>query len=86
MDWFSFTLGAIGGGMFIAVFRDGEESELGEMEDSELDGGVPISEGESVRSRLVVLSCQTCRKLKKHREVEPGLFQCVRCKRHTDTR
>jgi hypothetical protein len=36
--------------------------------------------------RYVILSCQTCRKLKRHKEVEPNLFQCTKCKRHIDIR
>lgn len=36
--------------------------------------------------RKLILSCQTCRKLKNHMEVEPGLFQCVKCKRKVDIR
>jgi acetyl-CoA carboxylase beta subunit len=36
--------------------------------------------------RKVVLSCQSCRKLKNHIEIEPNLFQCVKCKRQVDIR
>lgn len=36
--------------------------------------------------RHVELSCQTCRKLKRHREVEPNLFVCTKCRRHIDLR
>jgi acetyl-CoA carboxylase beta subunit len=36
--------------------------------------------------RHVTLSCQSCRKLKRHKEVEPNLFQCTKCKRHVDLR
>lgn len=38
------------------------------------------------KERKVVLSCQTCRKLKNHIEIEPNLFQCVKCKRQVDIR
>jgi acetyl-CoA carboxylase beta subunit len=34
--------------------------------------------------RYVTLSCQTCRKLKRHREIRPNVFQCTKCKRHVD--
>jgi hypothetical protein len=30
--------------------------------------------------------CQTCRKLKKHKEVKLNLYQCVKCKRNVDLR
>lgn len=33
-----------------------------------------------------VLSCQTCRKLKTHVEIEPNLYQCPKCKREIDLR
>lgn len=36
--------------------------------------------------RLVTLSCQTCRKLKKHREIETNLYECTKCKRKIDLR
>jgi cytochrome c2 len=28
--------------------------------------------------RHVTMSCQTCRKLKNHKEVEPNLYQCTK--------
>lgn len=36
--------------------------------------------------RYVTLSCQTCRKLKRHKEFETDLYQCVTCKRQVDLR
>lgn len=36
--------------------------------------------------RYVTLSCQTCRKLKRHKEIETDLYQCVTCKRQVDLR
>ena len=36
--------------------------------------------------RHVTLSCQTCRKLKRHKEIELGLFECTKCKRQVDVR
>jgi acetyl-CoA carboxylase beta subunit len=44
------------------------------------------NEPEEENLRSVTLSCQTCRKLKKHREIQKNLFQCVKCKRHVDIR
>ncbi len=37
-------------------------------------------------NRTVELYCQGCRKVKKHREVEPDLYQCTKCKRLVDLR
>ncbi|MCM3618767.1 hypothetical protein M3936_14345 [Sutcliffiella horikoshii] len=36
--------------------------------------------------RLVTLSCQTCRKLKRHREIQEDLFECTGCGRQIDVR
>ncbi|MGG1677719.1 hypothetical protein ACIFOT_18435 [Neobacillus sp. NRS-1170] len=81
MSWLSY----ISGGMtvllayaFFSTSTDEEEEEL-------------IIEGSNLvvnefSGRYVTLSCQTCRKLKRHKEVEPNLFQCTKCKRHVDIR
>jgi acetyl-CoA carboxylase beta subunit len=81
MSWISY----ITGGMtvilayaFYAVGMDDEEEELGAVENN-----VVVND---FSGRYVTLSCQTCRKLKRHKEVEPNLFQCTRCKRHVDIR
>ncbi|MEH7011799.1 hypothetical protein V7087_13475 [Neobacillus niacini] len=81
MSWVNY----ITGGMtvilayaFYAVGIDNEEEEMGIEEEN-----VVIND---LSGRHVTLSCQTCRKLKKHKEVEPNLFQCMKCKRHVDIR
>lgn len=81
MSWISY----ITGGMtvilayaFYAVGMEDEEEELGEEENN-----VVVND---FSGRYVTLSCQTCRKLKRHKEVEPNLFQCIKCKRHIDIR
>jgi acetyl-CoA carboxylase beta subunit len=58
----------------------------------DLEMEIPETEHESklvvngVSGRHVMMSCQTCRKLKKHKEVDKDLYQCTKCKRHTDLR
>jgi acetyl-CoA carboxylase beta subunit len=81
MSWISY----ITGGMtvilayaFYAVGMEDEEEEMVEDEDN-----VVVND---FSGRYVTLSCQTCRKLKRHKEVEPNLFQCTKCKRHVDIR
>jgi acetyl-CoA carboxylase beta subunit len=81
MSWISY----ITGGMtvilayaFYAVGMEDEEEELA-VEDNNLMVN-------DFSGRYVTLSCQTCRKLKRHQEVEPNLFQCTKCKRHVDIR
>jgi acetyl-CoA carboxylase beta subunit len=78
MSWVSFITGGMTVIMAYAVFSAGADDE------EEMVGADPdlvINEGSS---RHVTLSCQTCRKLKRHREVKPDIFQCTKCKRHVD--
>ncbi|CEG28059.1 hypothetical protein [Bacillus sp. B-jedd] len=79
MSWISFMSGVL-----VTIFaynlftynieEDGEEVFENEIEINGFSG------------RLVTLSCQTCRKLKKHRELQPSLYQCTRCNRYVDLR
>ncbi|MEH7345551.1 hypothetical protein V7122_16980 [Bacillus sp. JJ1532] len=82
MDWVSFISGAIGVSFAFALFSSRNEANDEDYEENE--GMTDINESSS--GRYVVLSCQTCRKMKKHREIEFNLFQCVKCKRHVDIR
>jgi hypothetical protein len=83
MDGFSFIVGGMTvllGYVFLSVGLEGgaEEGEIIEPESSLMVNGIS--------NRHVMMSCQTCRKLKKHKEVEKDLYQCTKCKRHTDLR
>ncbi|MEH6994251.1 hypothetical protein V7075_16270 [Neobacillus drentensis] len=81
MSWISYITGGmtviLAYAFYVVGMEDGEE-ELGEEEDN-----VVVND---FSGRYVTLSCQTCRKLKRHKEVEPNLFQCTKCKRHVDIR
>jgi acetyl-CoA carboxylase beta subunit len=79
MSWISFITGGLSVLMAYALFSAGGADEDEELVAEESD--LVINEGSS---RHVTLSCQTCRKLKRHREVRPNLFQCTKCKRHVD--
>lgn len=74
MEILSFLTGALSTAFAFALFTSehGEETETEEM---------PGHTG-----RTVIISCQTCRKLKRHREIEQNLFQCTKCKRNVDLR
>lgn len=75
MEWVSFVSGAVIVGFAYALFSD-------EYIDEEIE-----EEGNTIYTgRSVVMSCQTCRKLKRHREIEPSLYQCPKCKREVDLR
>ncbi|TYS14257.1 hypothetical protein FZC78_19060 [Rossellomorea vietnamensis] len=82
MDWVSFGTGVMSTIFLFAMWPDNEEAgEAEEVMDQEED--VEIND---FSVRHVTLSCQTCRKLKRHKEVSPNLYQCVKCKRHVDLR
>lgn len=83
MEWGSFITGGITVLFAYALFKsEPQEDDLEIVDDSDQDE-VEIHD---FQSRHVMMSCQTCRKLKRHKEVEPNLFVCVKCKRHVDLR
>lgn len=86
MDWVSFISGGLVTAFTFGLFAsEKEDDEVDEMEqDHEEDEDGLIVNGHVGRN--VTLSCQTCRKLKKHKEIEPNLYQCMKCKRHVDLR
>jgi acetyl-CoA carboxylase beta subunit len=55
-----------------------------DVQEDEVD--VNMTGGLESPGRHIELSCQTCRKLKRHKEVELNLFVCTKCKRHIDLR
>lgn len=82
MDLVSFVSGMISVTFAYALFTSDRDEEVLEGTDFE-----EYDEDEELSSaRTVMMSCQTCRKLKKHKEVEKDLFQCTKCKRHVDLR
>ena len=81
MDIISFGTGAILMAFVMGLFSSDEE--VDEEEKTHSDGlAIHSSDGK----RRVTMSCQTCRKLKIHVELEPYLFECVKCKRLVDLR
>lgn len=75
MEVVSLLTGVLVTSFAVCIFRDKED-----VQESML-----VNEVESP-GRLVTLSCQTCRKLKRHREIKVDLFECTRCKRSIDLR
>ncbi len=80
MDWNSFITGIIGTLFAYALFLNDNNEEEDEFEN---DDEIEVND---FANRHVVMSCQTCRKLKRHKEIESNLFQCTKCKRHVDLR
>jgi acetyl-CoA carboxylase beta subunit len=60
--------------------------------DDELDDHIEEEENESdiivndFSTRHVKTYCQTCRKIKSHKEIQKDLYQCTKCKRQVDLR
>ncbi len=84
MGWSSFVSGIVSTLFAYALFTGDNEDEVLELE-TETDDEEEL-DVHDFKSRHVILSCQTCRKQKRHKEIEHNLFQCVKCKRHVDLR
>ncbi|MGY3715366.1 hypothetical protein ACWE42_07565 [Sutcliffiella cohnii] len=80
MHWISFVTGVVVTVFGYALFIGGKNFE---EEFTEEDEDVLIHD---FQSRYVTLSCQTCRKLKRHKEIENYLFECIKCRRQVDVR
>lgn len=76
---YSFTIGVLTTGFVIALFTNEEKEEPDEEKKEE-------QEVNNYTGKIVTLSCQTCRKLKRHKELQLYLFECIKCKRKVDLR
>lgn len=81
MDLISFGTGALSVLLAYAIFSATTEDQ-DEMQ-PETESEILIN---GVSKRLIEMSCQTCRKLKNHREIESGVFECTKCHRRIYTR
>lgn len=81
--WVSFITGGMTVLIAYALFSNNEEEEFEMVQED--PGGNEFFVNSST-GRYVTLSCQTCRKLKKHQEIGSNLYQCTKCKRHVDLR
>lgn len=85
MDLISFTTGLLSAVFAYALFSQDNDTDSDDtIEDEDDIEELVINDGSP--GRHVTMSCQTCRKLKKHKEVKPNLYQCSKCKRHVDLR
>jgi hypothetical protein len=78
MSWVSFITGGLSVILAYAFFSAGDDEEVEILEPG---NGLVVN---GVSKRFFQISCQTCRKLKNHREIEPNVYECTRCKRVTD--
>lgn len=79
MDWVSFGSGSILTLFAIFLFNSNATAN----EDDVIEEAIEVNDHKFRRKEM---SCQTCRKLKWHQEIEPDLWQCKKCKRHVDLR
>jgi acetyl-CoA carboxylase beta subunit len=56
---------------------DGPEEVINEEDEIEIN---------DFSTRHVKTYCQTCRKIKSHKEIQKDLYQCTKCKRQVDLR
>ncbi|WP_339147618.1 hypothetical protein [Sutcliffiella sp. BMC8] len=76
MELVSLVTGVLVTSFAVCIFKNKEDV----LEECDMDNEV-FSSG-----RLLTLSCQTCRKLKRHREIQEDLFECTKCGRQIDVR
>jgi hypothetical protein len=81
MNWTDFLLGAVTvviGYVFLSIGLEHEDT-LDEPDISE--NNIVVT---NLSNKFFQLSCQTCRKIKNHREIAPRVFECSKCKRRTN--
>lgn len=84
MDWISFLTGTTIAAVAFALFTSSHDEEEDDIViDEETESELVVN---GHKKRHVIMSCQGCRKLKRHAEIEPNLYQCIKCKRHVDLR
>jgi len=81
MEFTSFVSGVLSAALAYAVFTSKKDPELAEGLDDDLD-----HDHEDTIGRSVIMMCTTCRKQKRHREIERDFYECTRCKRQIDLR
>lgn len=81
LNYVDFITGALSVGFAYALFK-GDDDEIVINDNDNED----FEDNEEGSGRLVTMSCQGCRKLKKHQEVKPNIYKCTKCKRIVDLR
>jgi acetyl-CoA carboxylase beta subunit len=83
MEWGSFITGGITALFMFALFTS---DKVVEEDIDYLDNEDKEVEINDFSSRHVKTYCQTCRKIKSHKEIQKDLYQCTKCKRQVDLR
>ncbi|KEF40098.1 hypothetical protein M670_00113 [Schinkia azotoformans MEV2011] len=84
LDYVDFLSGVMTAVLAYAMFKERDEPEEDDI--LENDEGYLNNYEDDDFGRTVTMSCQGCRKLKRHREIEHNLYQCTKCKRLVDLR
>jgi uncharacterized paraquat-inducible protein A len=83
MQWGSFITGGITILFTYLLFTTSKEEVEPEEDFTEEDEEIIVND---FSARHVKTYCQTCRKIKSHKEIKKDLYQCSRCKRQIDLR
>jgi uncharacterized paraquat-inducible protein A len=83
MDWGSFITGGISVLFTYLLFTTNKEEDVSEEELDDTDPDLIVND---FTNRHVKTYCQTCRKIKSHKEIQKDLYQCTKCKRQVDLR
>lgn len=79
IHWKDFIIGGMSFLFAYALLTSDQEDIKDEGMDEQPENDVVIN-----GRRFHQMSCQTCRKIKNHREVDPRIFECVKCHRRTN--
>ena len=85
LDYVDFLSGVMTAVIAYAMFTSDIQPKEDDLIEND-DEGILNYKNDDEFGRTVILSCQTCRKQKTHREIEHNLYQCTKCKRHVDLR
>jgi hypothetical protein len=83
INWTDFIIGGVSAMFLFALFTADNDREEEEFDQGNTNNTNNVVVTDFSR-KLHQISCQTCRKMKNHREVAPRIFECTRCHRRTD--
>lgn len=85
-DYVDFISGAMTTVFAYSLFKSDKNNEPVQDPSEYGEGYLNNYDYDGEYGRTVILTCQTCRKQQKHKEVEHNLYRCTKCKRYIDLR
>jgi acetyl-CoA carboxylase beta subunit len=85
MEWGSFITGGITILFTYLLITTNNEEEVEVLEEGPDDTDQDLIVNDFT-GRHVKTYCQTCRKIKSHKEIQKDLYECTKCKRQFDLR